>query len=134
MKITVSFTPLNNCKVCVHTLPVGYYTRKYIHNYYSRKQYLEGLKTKNLIVRYCINCSNSALSLDPSDQNIFHPSLQTFAQERIRSMENKFRTRKRNSKTKGRGGALARVVVKKLLFCEKSYKIRKVTCLRVVPG
>ncbi|CAB3976877.1 spermatogenesis-associated 17-like [Paramuricea clavata] len=29
----------------------GYYTRKYMHNYYSRKRYLEGLKTKNSIVR-----------------------------------------------------------------------------------
>ncbi|XP_078000154.1 spermatogenesis-associated protein 17-like [Glandiceps talaboti] len=29
----------------------GYYTRKYIHNYYSRKQYLEGLMIKNGIVR-----------------------------------------------------------------------------------
>ncbi|XP_070577450.1 spermatogenesis-associated protein 17-like [Ptychodera flava] len=29
----------------------GYYTRKYIHNYYSRKQYLEGLMIKNSIVR-----------------------------------------------------------------------------------
>ena len=29
----------------------GYYTRKYIHNYYSRKQYLEGLVIKNEIVR-----------------------------------------------------------------------------------
>ncbi|XP_072031080.1 spermatogenesis-associated protein 17-like [Amphiura filiformis] len=29
----------------------GYYTRKYIHNYYSRKQYLEGLVVKNEIVR-----------------------------------------------------------------------------------
>ncbi|XP_002739260.1 spermatogenesis-associated protein 17-like [Saccoglossus kowalevskii] len=29
----------------------GYYTRKYVHNYYSRKQYLEGLMVKNEIIR-----------------------------------------------------------------------------------
>ncbi|CAH1792563.1 unnamed protein product, partial [Owenia fusiformis] len=29
----------------------GYYTRKYISNYYSRKRYLEGLQVKNEIVR-----------------------------------------------------------------------------------
>jgi hypothetical protein len=29
----------------------GYYTRKYIFNYYSRKRYLDGLVIKNEIVR-----------------------------------------------------------------------------------
>ncbi|CAH1263256.1 SPATA17 [Branchiostoma lanceolatum] len=29
----------------------GYYVRKYVHNYYARKRYLEGLQIKNQIVR-----------------------------------------------------------------------------------
>lgn len=30
----------------------GYYIRKYVFNYYSRKRYLEALQIKNEIVRY----------------------------------------------------------------------------------
>ena len=30
---------------------VGYYVRKYIYNYYSRKRYLEGVVIKNEVVR-----------------------------------------------------------------------------------
>lgn len=32
-------------------LLIGYYIRKYVYNYYSRKKYLEGVVTKNEIVR-----------------------------------------------------------------------------------
>ena len=31
---------------------VGYYVRKYIYNYYSRKRYLEGVVIKNEVVRW----------------------------------------------------------------------------------
>ena len=31
---------------------VGYYVRKYIYNYYSRKRYLEGIVIKNEVVRW----------------------------------------------------------------------------------
>lgn len=31
--------------------PSGFYVRKYIYNYYSRKKYLEGVLTKNEVVR-----------------------------------------------------------------------------------
>ena len=32
----------------------GYYVRKYVFNYYSRKRYLEALQIKNEIVRYVL--------------------------------------------------------------------------------
>jgi len=33
----------------------GYYTRRYIHNFYSRKKYLEGVAAKNNVVRKELN-------------------------------------------------------------------------------
>ncbi|XP_028402897.1 spermatogenesis-associated protein 17-like [Dendronephthya gigantea] len=41
----------NSMATKIQKLWRGYHTRKYVHNYYSRKRYLEGLKTKNSIVR-----------------------------------------------------------------------------------
>ena len=94
-KYTPHFNPQTIC-----ALPVGHYTRKYIHNYYSRKRYLEGLKTKNSVVRYWINCYSVPVVIEAYTiirryevcQNIFHQYVQIFSQERVRSMENKFRT------------------------------------------
>lgn len=38
-------------------LSAGYYVRKYIHNFHSRKRYLRGLATKNEIIRYVVKTS-----------------------------------------------------------------------------
>ena len=32
----------------------GFYTRKYVANYYSRRRYLEAVKVKNEVVRFVI--------------------------------------------------------------------------------
>merc|ERR1712226_1444886 len=42
---------LNSCARLIQRRWRGFYTRKYIFNYYSRKRYLEGLMIKNEIVR-----------------------------------------------------------------------------------
>ncbi|XP_013414283.1 spermatogenesis-associated protein 17 [Lingula anatina] len=41
----------NEMAVKIQKIWRAYYTRKYIFNYYSRKRYLEGLQTKNQVIR-----------------------------------------------------------------------------------